>query len=39
MVRRELGITDARQIIGPNGREVVMGGEAPGSESPTRRRR
>lgn len=31
MVRRELGITDARQIIGPNGREVVMGGEAPGS--------
>jgi tripartite-type tricarboxylate transporter receptor subunit TctC len=31
MVRRELGITDARQIIGPGGREVVMGGEAPGS--------
>ncbi len=31
MVRRELGITDARQIIGPSGREVVMGGEAPGS--------
>ncbi len=31
MVRRELGITDARQLIGPGGREVVMGGEAPGS--------